>query len=381
MDKKKIKILTYPRTDNNGGLLFVKSAKNLFEDIFEEYDIEVLNFNILTRELKLYKLDLAIFKGKGFHNLRRHLLCREFSNDKLFDNKSRAIFSEKKLIKYISKAETDIIVTAMDVWNVNSNKEDAFPSPWWLNFHIAGAKKVALSVSAHRSKIKEFKKKNEKIKKVLSDYYYVGARDAFTYDSIRSLNIDGLTVERVPDMTFYYQINYDQSLIEKIPLLKKDKLIGTAVSDKVPGIKKLYENYRKKGYSIIGTVGYSKEADYNIGDSLNPEEWAQSIKYFDAFITDKFHGTIFSIKNNTPVLSIDKYEVKRSKIYPLLREFQLIDFSYIGINRYEDMNYKLDEIMKKSNEVKSLMKTKINKVEANLKNKALNMKSIIEGEI
>ena len=332
----------------------MKSAKDLIEKTFDEYEVEVINFNIISRELKLFKLDFAILKGKGFHNLKRHLMCRKFAKEKIFGKKSKFMFTEKKLVEYLFKESPDIIITMMDVWNVNSNKEDAFPSPWWLNYHLPRTKKVAFSVSAHRSIEDEFNKMKDSISKVLNDFKVIGARDTFTYKTIKSLDLNNIFLEMVPDMTFSYKIKQKKNLIYKIPLLNNKKLIGTAISDKTIGNTDFLNKYRKKGYKIIETVGYSENADFNIGDILNPEEWAQVMGYFDLFITDKYHGTIFSLKNKTPVLSVDIYPEKNSKIYPLLKDFKLLDESYC--DKYTDNNElisKIDYLLKDATNVKN----------------------------
>ena len=96
---------------------------------------------------------------------------------------------------------------------------------------------------------------------------------------------------------------------------------------------------------------YNPLVDYNLGDELNPAEWAEIFKYVDFCITDRFHGAIFCIKNNTPFIAIEtkSTEKDRSKKYQLLKDFNILKFSYLDIfdKKYNsnEFNSKYDLIL------------------------------------
>ena len=88
-------------------------------------------------------------------------------------------------------------------------------------------------------------------------------------------------------------------------------------------------------------------------------EWAGIYKYFSCVITDRFHGTIFSLKNGTPVVSICWNKNKRteggwSKLNDLLKNFNLEKSNYVDATR--DVNIcnvvnKIDNAMEGFNKV------------------------------
>ena len=51
-------------------------------------------------------------------------------------------------------------------------------------------------------------------------------------------------------------------------------------------------------------MGYNRYADYCLTD-ISPLEWAGIFRYFSLTITDRFHVSIFSLKNGVPVVAVD----------------------------------------------------------------------------
>jgi hypothetical protein len=70
---------------------------------------------------------------------------------------------------------------------------------------------------------------------------------------------------------------------------------------------------------------YNPFADINLGYALDPLQWAEFFGLLTFCVTDRFHGTLFCIKNEIPFISLDNEKITRdqSKIYDLLTDFNL----------------------------------------------------------
>jgi len=120
--------------------------------------------------------------------------------------------------------------------------------------------------------------------------------------------------------------------------------------------RKFAERLREKtGYKIVSLnhadeyVKYSDffadETPYDIG----PAEWINLIRNAEYVCTDSFHGTVFSLINNTKFYSFERYKCKDSKlstnsrIHSLLKIVDLENRILSGKENIEDvLNYKID---------------------------------------
>jgi len=87
---------------------------------------------------------------------------------------------------------------------------------------------------------------------------------------------------------------------------------------------------------MIALSNFNSYADINLGNKINPFEFAEVFRYFTFCITDRFHGTIFCLKNKIPFISVDHadiYLTTESKIYNLLKDFSLLESNYINIKK------------------------------------------------
>src|SRR6185369_2148114 len=94
--------------------------------------------------------------------------------------------------------------------------------------------------------------------------------------------------------------------------------------------------FRKAGY-LVASLRPASYADLIFTD-LSPFEQLGLYKHFALVITHRFHDTIFSLKNLTPVLSFPEHATDitphgESKIATLLKSFGVKETSYIGDRR------------------------------------------------
>jgi hypothetical protein len=88
--------------------------------------------------------------------------------------------------------------------------------------------------------------------------------------------------------------------------------------------------YRRRGYQIIGITTRNDFSDVPLFDhGFRPLEWARLFGFLDLCVSERMHGTIFCLQNETPVVALDindPADGSDTKIGDLLRGFGLERF-------------------------------------------------------
>jgi hypothetical protein len=142
-----------------------------------------------------------------------------------------------------------------------------------------------------------------------------------------------------------YNINFSKPIVG---LMTPNKKIG-----------KLARDMFSPEHQIISVYKENEYADIFVYD-LNPFEWALIFSCFKITFTQYFHGTIFSLKNYIPVISIDvrKYKEKeKSKMYDVLKRLDMEKCFFM----LDDINIDLTEKVKELSEgmIQNMDKEKI----------------------
>lgn len=87
---------------------------------------------------------------------------------------------------------------------------------------------------------------------------------------------------------------------------------------------------RRRGYQIVGITTANDFSDVRLFDhGFHPLEWSRLFGFFDLVVSERMHGTIFCLQNDTPVVVLDINEADfepDTKIADLLRGFGLERF-------------------------------------------------------
>lgn len=352
-----IRVLTYHHVTNNGAVLQAYSLSEALQREFSDHDVRILDY-----------IPKAIKKGeflKTFKPCRKALLFyarRYFMFDKFvkanlrLDHKLPKSESLEELIAFLgSQNYAALFVGSDNVWRISQTLVlPGFPNIYWLSESIA-AKKIAYAVSAHKSDLYLVNKYKSTMRRHLNSFDIIGVRDEFTLDLIRSCEISAdIPVLRIPDPTFLYEIrqtNVEQRLSDMGIDLNRP-ILGILIYGKAALSKRIRDYFKLKGYQILAISMYNPFADFNLGHILNPFEWAEVFKHLTFCITDRFHGTIFCLKNKTPFVSIEPSHLNsanQSKIYSLLNDFDILD-CYADVNEESfDINSFLEKCMELSN--------------------------------
>lgn len=336
----KIGILTYHRTINYGSFLQAYSLLNSVNKI-EGFEVEIINYNHLTMEIKRYT-DVFRKPKHLFLNIRKLILFNKYINQKLpLSSKSCFSNSVSRTSKFVEKQKYDFLIVGSDeVWKYT--KDRGFPTVYWLR-EITGSIKISYAASLNKSQmlIEQLNEsEKEYLQEAIQDFDFIGVRDELTKLQLLSLN-NKLAIHDTLDPTFLYDNNPKvkklliERLYKKYGITHTQKMIGLMTSNAEVGkmIKELYGTE----YLIVSFHTYNKYSDVFIHD-LNPFEFAEIFSIFSLVLTSFFHGTIFSIKNKVPFISVETnklYASYKSKILDLLEKARLED-NYIYLSFVED---------------------------------------------
>ena len=354
---KKIGILTYHYSINEGAMLQAYALQQVLKDIFFDFDIEIVNYELLKEKKGDF---LFCFKKSQnmralIKNLIHYYRLNKFKNEYFNLSKPKHINGDySKRVKFLNEKKYDLIIVGSDeVWKVLP-QEDFRKDPssiYWLGPEI-NCLKVSFAASAHKTIYNQLSEnQREFIIRALKEFKLISVRDEHTLNMIRSFLGKGYNnLPKLLDSTFLYDFSKEKVNIEKILLKNKVNLnskiaIFAIENEKVSNWARKF--LKDKNYQIISIGHYNKYADFNFFDQLNPLEWASMFKKCNFCLTDRFHGTAFSIKNTIPFITIDHllmYKKFKSKTKQLLEEFGLMERL---IDLSNNISYDYDEFANK----------------------------------
>lgn len=334
---KKIGILTFHKSINYGAYMQCYSLSKRIQNDFPEAKVEVINYaTIRVFENYDYSLPVYLFGSKRDRENRSLLtniivaakgIMRHIMNPKLrtqllqrteaFQKSwSKLPLSDSELITDDCEAffksikdEYDIVVVGSDcVWEYTIYP---FPNAYFLHDDI-GTPKFSYAASSdriHPDMLDDYK--TGYINEALSSFEYIGIRDIATQNLINSFN-ENLCLHHNCDPTVFLDIDaLDVSLIRVKKILHEagidlDKPIIGVMGDDSVG--KLVRDIFGDKYKIVAIYAYTRYADIYMYD-LSPFEWAKVFSLFSVTFTRYFHGTIFSMKNGTPPITIDYWNM------------------------------------------------------------------------
>jgi hypothetical protein len=340
---RRIGILTYHRSINYGSFL---QCYSLMKGIMDktDFEVEVINYNHFSTE-KIRYTDLMT---KNIPDIPRRtkklLLFHKYINNDLNLSKAKLITdSTSKAAEFINSQNYDAVVVGSDeVWKITERR--GFPNIYWLGEKL-NCKKFSYAASLNKSETlpqNMDETSSTYMKEALLDYTYIGVRDMLTKNQVAALD-DKIHVNMNCDPTFMYKLNPEvrESLRDKLVNQYKidfsKPVIGIMTTNDKVGerLKQLYGGE----YELVSFHVRNKYADKFIYD-INPYEFAEIFSYFLLVVTSFFHGTIFSIKNNVPFITIEDnplYKEYTSKINDLLTRNGIPEY-YMYMSKEFNMN-------------------------------------------
>lgn len=327
----KIKTLTTYNVYNYGASLQAYALQQYL--INQGHDVEIINYQpeYLRRkydyrwvnpESKMSKYALTRFIYRIMKFLQRQTTLKRKA---AFDNFTNNMLGQTK-IKYLDYSElkknppdADLYIVGSDqIWNVfyEAGRDDAF----FLDF-VRKGKKASYAASFSYINIDDENKK--RIKRLLEDFTAVSVRE---YQGVDILKEIGIESEWVLDPVFLLSIEDWKAIMW--PFNKKEKYLLVYDFERNRKLKDFALRYAKehklKIYSINDTYPLLY-ADKNFNNA-GPVDFLTMIYNCDAFISNSFHGTAFSIIFNKPVFVFNRHRHKvNSRMESLMTLFGLSD--------------------------------------------------------
>lgn len=234
---------------------------------------------------------------------------------------------------------------------IKPNSDSDFPNPFWGNFIPYLKNKIeifAISASAQNMQYKKviFKKERNGYSDALKEFTHITVRDIWTQDMIKYMTHGEIVPNITPDPVFAFEQNVrlqSRNYVHNRLGIDGQYVLFSAwdsIKDKswIIELEKLFE---EKGIYVIGLPKTTmKKLDsplkYNLDFPISPLDWYDSIKYSCGYIGELMHPVLVSLHNSVPIFSFDTYgfcewgklNVKSSKIYQILKRFNLLENYY-----------------------------------------------------
>ena len=356
---KKVGILSMQRIKNYGSFLQAYALKKILEDLgdeveFVDYHIEEPIIADGIKDKGKLKKGLIALSGKArlTHKINYIKHKKNFKN--YFE-----LLNITEIPNYNPKLDT-LVIGSDEVFNViQSNKNVGYSLELFGKNN--NAKKVVTYAASFGNttldKINKYNKRNE-IAELLKNINQISVRDQNSFNIVKKLISKAPCINLDPVLIYDYM---KSNLIPKINTTEKYMILyaynGRITLEEAKYIKSLAKKKNIKVYSIGGAQPY---ADKFI--DCTPFEVLAYFKNTEYIVTDTFHGSIFSIINNKPFVTLVRKSKgisygNEEKLTYLLENLKLKDRIAYSYDKIENvLNKKID--YKKTNEIIENERTK-----------------------
>lgn len=361
---KRIGILTFHRSINYGAYMQCLSLSHLITQRFPECKVEVIDYESkIMHDIYVPKFNLACIKHPKLYPTTKKKYSAFKSSLKYLPLSDKYFCFDgidKQFEKYITDNYDVVIVGSDAVWNWVKR---GFPNHYLLGLD-GDIKKLSYAASAYGMEPKYVgEKEKEYFADSLKNFTFIGYRDDYTKDLVKSVYEDAqpqftcdptvfLDCDYVLSLLGHTKDSFKKHIYNKYNIPQDKTVIGVMeTSDAL--VKELKKKYGKSAY-IICVYNYLPSADKFISD-LNPLEWSQIFSIFDITVTNFFHGTLLSLRNNTPLVCIDRTSFSKTnegKIHDVLRRMNLLDCYFTGENALGEIAEKTESVLKHKKEYK-----------------------------
>jgi len=316
---------------NHGSCIFNSSLNATISGLNEQYSVRFLEFLNLAYRLQETLRTLKINNNIPFYNFQRYQTLKRVSQQNLSIDKIINFHRTDELINDVNDRHYDALITAKVVWNLLPGA--TFPNIYWLPKKIK-AKKIAYAISGHRTDLETFRSLKKQVYETLSDYQLIGVRDKITQIMMEEAGVDKIVpVQRIIDPAFFYREKpIDFSILaEKYKISKDRPILGMLYYGKDQISESVCRHYHALGYQIINFNMLNPYADLNIGHRVDIDEWVALIKHLDFCITDRFHVSVFCLREGVPFVTFEPFRPKtllNSKIFSVLESFNVENHLY-----------------------------------------------------
>lgn len=351
MNKQKIAILTQPLGHNYGGIIQNYALQKVLKELGHEtttinrdYDNPHSEIKVLVSKIKtwLFRHVLQPKNPMYFDPNKISAYNQQFLAKNI--NLSPEINSTEALKTYFEKEHfTAVVVGSDQVWRPKY-------SPNIFNFYLdflandTNPRKLAYAASFGTEEWEYSESETKKCSELAQQFDAISVREDSGINLCKE-HLNRKDAVLVLDPTLLLNAEDYSQLINQP---KKEIGLFTYVLDETPEKLSLINscannlNLRISRNQSLYTKSNPKSK--NIEDYVKPplEGWLQGFRDAEFVITDSFHGTVFSILNKTPFLSLVNKERGASRFESILGKLGLQDRLIYDVNNFDESKLKSD---------------------------------------
>lgn len=303
----KILIITFTSGNNPGTFMQGLGVQTAMKRLYPTAQIDFLKFpdfkvnlGVRDKKAKLWQTfrqkAASAYRLLKYNKLRKEMMCFTPTIDLFNYNKE----DETVIRQY------DLIVIGSDTILEEAYGKDGRIGLNWMPFDV---KKIYFAASASPANFVP----KDNLRKVAAKADFIGLRDNLTIDFfINKLGIDEERIVKQPDPSYFLDINQFQLSSSQQNRLKKGrKYVLYNFMSNFPLRKELADALRGIGYTVVSTA-YNPYADISL-DTIDAYEWAGVFRLMDVIVTERFHDSVFGLRNECPVVAIDWDPARFSK--------------------------------------------------------------------
>lgn len=305
---KRIGILTFHRAYNYGAQIQSYALSAYLKRKYPQAIVEIIDYQSVA-EKKYYCVSVIRNAIKvGFSAAKQEIIRNRYFRKfaaVLPISKYRIISDNaEKILKIINGKYDAVIVGSDAIFNWNLRK---FPVPYYLGADL-NCLKISYAASAHA--LQYNKATEDQIKycgNALSEFDYLGVRDTHTEKFVNYCIPDKKVFHNCDPSLLLDMQDIDYNKIEKILKthnvdLSKPLIVVMTADEKI--VRPIYDMFGDSCEFI--SLYLTNPIVKKFISKLSPLEWAGIFKFAKITITEYFHGTLLSLKNYTPVISVDR---------------------------------------------------------------------------
>lgn len=308
----KILIITYSREVNPGTFLQAYGVQYVFRQLYPNAQIDLIKhkrmYSIAAEKKNATATNeskLSFFKAKA-RAIPRRLKYELAYRTKFHLTDQKFNFFEYDDAEFKTFAEGyDLIIVGSDTILINLEKNGHYGLMWLRGIET---QKILFAASAAPANFVLNEQQKKDLYKSFSTFKLFGVRDRVTEHLLRDEIGMGDKVYTQYDPTYLipeseFSLSYFiKKKLEGVRKYKKIALVNFSVTG-CPFKKEMTEFLQQQGYYTVSTL-YNEWADCNLM-SLSPFGWAAMFRYVDLTVTERFHDSVFTLRNGKPVVAID----------------------------------------------------------------------------
>lgn len=345
---KKIGVLTYLKEYANLGTNMQSYCTlKAVQKEFPDDRVELIDYSSWKPLMKPYLTNVS------FQSLRNDYIrikkYRKFFKESLeLSNESFISADLKSSIDFIKNQRYDAIYVGSDTLLELKRASKDELTAYWLD-NTVDCRKFLIAASSHNVVFEKLSVvQKEKIRDTINDYSLLGVRDEASHRLLSNFIHEGdHRLQMVPDPTFTLKIDSRpiEAYFSKNKLVFDKPVVCLHLLRNTNWAAALARLFKKKGY-LVASLRPAYYADIIFTD-LSPFEQVGLYKYFDLVITHRFHDSIFSLKNLTPVIVFPEFSGDvtshgENKNKTLLKAFHIDDVNYIDKKENVNAEYLFD---------------------------------------